>query len=164
EILRQTENLRKIRFFEKAVSSNLRFSNHFNLEQDLSVHVNCESLTEINDKIFYNSVGGYAQYTPEKGIFDAHSCNIIIERPDNVLGEMCTHARRMNYFRECMRTRVIYESKEQLEHLLGELHESLRLQGRKAQTQFYIRKKIVRKDGVDRMIFDILVPLEEKQA
>ena len=159
ELCRQTENLRKIRFFEKRVSRNICYVDHFNLEQDLVIHINCTTLTDINDKIFYNTVGGYASFIPEKGIFDEHACNLLVERPDNILGLICDHARRTYLVRECMRARIVYQSKEHLEKLLAELYENLRLQGQHAAKQFYVSKKVVQIDGEDRLIFDIIVPL-----
>ena len=164
EIRKLNENLRKIRFMEKEVSSHLRFVNGFNLDKDLRIYINCTSLPSLRDQIFYNSPGICAGFTPEKGLFDMENCNLILEHMDNPITDVCTHAQKVHEIAMCLRARVLYESEEQIVNLLREAWSDLRNQEYTAQGMVYMRKKIIQVAGEDRMILDILLPIVEKQA
>lgn len=159
EILELNKKLKKIRILESTVSDYLRFSENWNLANDLYLCINCPHIIDREDKHFYIKIGFSADYSASAGISNVRHCNFVAG--NHTVCAQCAGCDRRMHFRQCYRARFYFESEEQIQQLLHAQAEVLQLQGMQHESRLYVLKKVVKEKGEDRLIFDILMPLAE---
>lgn len=159
EILELNKKLKKLRILETTVSDYLRFTDGFNLANDLCLCINCPHITDREDKHFYIKIGFTADYSTAAGISNIRHCNFVAG--NHTACAHCVGCDRRMHFRQCYRARFYFENEEQILQLLHRQTEILQLQGMQPEGKLYVLKKIVKENGEDRLIFDILIPLAE---